>query len=108
MTLTECLGVALLSAVLVLSAAGLGTAIVLLRRSPQHPGSRFLGGWLGAISLLAGLASCVALSLTLGRFVPSSGLALAVVILTNLLAQPVLLLMLCGGSRKLLLGLTGR
>ncbi len=105
MTTDEILVLAVSAAVLLLSVAGLAKAVLLAR---QFPTSRFISGWLGALSLLAGLPACVGVCLSLSPLAETSALALSVVVLVNMLAQPLLLLMVYMACRKIFLGLTGR
>jgi hypothetical protein len=63
-----------------------------LRRSPDDRVARFQYGWEGTFALLNGLASCMSLAVVLVLQAGSSGLALAGVVIVNLLVQPVAVL----------------
>jgi hypothetical protein len=96
------------SLMILLAASMLFTSIRRMRRSEDKRGDRFLNGWLGALALMFGPLACTGMSLSLTEHVYSSGLALAVVILMNLLAQPVWLMFCVIGFRKITLALSGR
>ena len=100
--------VSLCSIGIVLSLTALVWSVVRLRRAPNDPGVRFGYGWLGAIALLEGPLCCVGVAIGLADQVRTSWLALLTVILMNVLAQPLWLLMLFTGCRKIVLGLGGR
>jgi hypothetical protein len=90
---------------------GLIAAVFLLRQSfilaragRNDPRARFGSGALGVCGLSIGLWSCSLLIGLLGRYVDSSWIAAIVVIAINLIVQPITLLFMYMGFRKLTLG----
>jgi hypothetical protein len=79
-----------------------------LRRSSEDKMARFEYGWQGVFALCNGIASGMSLALVLVSQARPSGLALAVVVIVNLLVQPIALLFCWVGVRKVALGLFGQ
>ena len=79
-----------------------------LRRAPDNRVAHWEHGWEGTFALLSGLATCMSLALILVLQAGSSGLALAGVVIVNLLVQPVASLFCWTGVRKVTLGLSGQ
>jgi hypothetical protein len=101
-------------AVIAVSVGGLCGAVLILssavriaRRSPEDGVARFTSGYLGLFGCCLGLIGSLGLIGIAGLYVGSSLLALAVVVVLNLVAQPVALLVCWTAVRKLRLGLCG-
>ena len=94
--------------VLIVSARSMARALNRLRRSPDDRMARFESGWQGTFTVLNGLASSLCVAVLLVDLAGPSGLALAGVVIVNLLVQPVALLVCWVGVRKVALGLSGR
>jgi len=79
-----------------------------LRRSPHDRVARFEYAWEGTFALLFSLASCMSIALVLVLQARSSWLALAGMLIVNLLVQPLAVLFCWAGVRKVTLGLFGQ
>ena len=108
LTVFACLIFAVSGPGLIVSARSMVQALNRLRRSPDDRIARFAYGWQGTFTVLHGLASSMSLAILLVSQAGPSGLALAGVIIANLLAQPVALLLCWVGVRKIALGSFGR
>jgi hypothetical protein len=93
---------------LVVSARSMVRALKRLRRSPDDRVARFEYGWQATFALFNGLAIGMSVALLLVLQTGPSGVALAGVVLVNLLVQPIALLFCWVGFRKVSLGLFGR
>lgn len=92
---------------LIYFAGSMVRASKLLRRSPDDPIARFEFGWTGAFTLLLGLASCMSLALVLTLAAGSTWLAIAGLLIINLLVQPVAAVFFWIGVCKIGGGLLG-
>ena len=104
---SECIILAALACGLAVSLAFLVIAGIRLRRSPEDPIVRFTYGWLGVFALNSALVCCIGLAWLPADYAGMSGMAILSMIIANILAQPIAVLFLWAGVRKLMLGLCG-
>ena len=91
-----------------LVSAGMVVWIILReRRLPDDPGNRLTYGWLGAFALTALMVCSVGLSVIVAQF-PPTRLAVLVAAIVNGLSQPIAMLIVWMGARKIVRGILGK
>ena len=108
MSVVEAAWLAILAVGLLGAISAVVLSVVRIRRAPGDHVARFGYGWLATWSILVGLCCCVGLVSALVDRVPSSPVAVAVIVAVNLLVQPIAGVFIISGFRKLSLGLRGR
>ncbi len=106
MSLLDRVIVVAMLALLLASAGMVVWAIIRQRQMPDHPMNRFKYGWLGAFAMMEVLVCSVGLSVIVAQTAPTT-LTVLVAVIVNGLIQPIAILMLWMGARKIVRGFQG-